>query len=222
VLLALETATDVVSVALHDGTDVVVVESVDAARHHAETLAPLIERLLRDSGVGAAGVTRVAVGVGPGAFTGLRVGIATARAFAYARGLPCDGVLSLDALADTALRTGVVTADESFGVVLDARRREVFWASYEAGRRVEGPAVGPPADVIEGPLAGLRLVGDAGPTHPSALAAATPMHPSAAGVARIAAGQGLTFAVYDALPVYVRRPDAVEPRGRKPVTPAGP
>jgi tRNA threonylcarbamoyl adenosine modification protein YeaZ len=221
VLLALETATDVVSVALHDGTEVVLVESVHAARRHAETLAPLIDRVLRDSGAGVDHVTGVAVGVGPGAFTGLRVGLATARAFAYARGLPCVGVLTLDAVAEAALHEGHVRPDEPFGVVLDARRREVFWGLYRDGRLVDGPHVAPPAEVLAGPLADAPLVGDAAAAHPS-LAHCVLMHPSAASVARIAVGNNARFAHRDPLPVYVRSPDAVEPQARKPVTPGGP
>jgi tRNA threonylcarbamoyl adenosine modification protein YeaZ len=219
VLLALETATDTVSVALHDETGVVMVESVDAARRHAETLAPLVERVLREGGIGVDGITRVAVGVGPGAFTGLRVGIATARAFAYARGLPCIGVLTLDAVAEAALHDGRVPSDEPFAAVLDARRREVFWGVYRDGRLVDGPDVGAPDDVLAGPLAGLAIVGDCG-TAPGALAERTLSVPaSAAAVARIATADGSRFSLRDALPVYVRRPDAVEPQARKLVTP---
>lgn len=217
-LLALDTATDRVSIAVHDGREVLAVETLDAARRHAEALTPAIMRVLAAASATFHQLTGVAVGVGPGAFTGLRVGLATARTLAFARGLPCYGVLTLDALASAALDDGTVGTHESFGVALDARRREVFWARYEASGRVTEPAAGAPSDVAARDLNGLTVIGDASERYPDVFPGAVAASPSAIAVARIAGGLDDRFAVMNALPVYVRRPDAVEPGPRKPVT----
>ena len=106
----------------------------DGATDHGNAVAGLVKQAL------AAGVNpeQVVVGMGPGPFTGLRVGIAFARAFAAARSLPVIGICSLDAI--------VVDQDE-YTVAIDARRKEIYWATYKSGSRVEGPAVNFPADV---------------------------------------------------------------------------
>ena len=106
----------------------------DGATDHGNAVADLVKQGL------AAGVNpdRVVVGMGPGPFTGLRVGIAFARAFASARNLPVIGICSLDAI--------VVDKDE-YTAAIDARRKEIYWARYKSGKRIEGPAVNFPADV---------------------------------------------------------------------------
>ncbi|MDO5030098.1 MAG: tRNA (adenosine(37)-N6)-threonylcarbamoyltransferase complex dimerization subunit type 1 TsaB [Corynebacterium sp.] len=109
------------------------------ARAHNEVLVPLIQQALADSGLAANDLGGVVVGCGPGPFTGLRVGMATAASYADALGIPCHGICSLDALASD-------TSDEL--VVTDARRREVYFTAYRGGQRIFGPAVAKPADVI--------------------------------------------------------------------------
>jgi tRNA threonylcarbamoyl adenosine modification protein YeaZ len=106
----------------------------DGATDHGNAVASLAKQGL------AMGVNpdRVVVGMGPGPFTGLRVGIAFARAFAAARNIPVIGICSLDAI--------VVEQDE-YTVAIDARRKEIYWAKYKSGKRVQGPAVNFPADV---------------------------------------------------------------------------
>ena len=106
----------------------------DGATDHGNAVALLAKQAL------AAGVNpdRVVVGMGPGPFTGLRVGISFARAFAAARSIPVIGICSLDAI--------VVDQDE-YTVAIDARRKEIYWATYKSGKRVQGPAVNFPADV---------------------------------------------------------------------------
>jgi tRNA threonylcarbamoyl adenosine modification protein YeaZ len=106
----------------------------DGATDHGNAVAILAKQAL------AAGVNpdRVVVGMGPGPFTGLRVGISFARAFAAARSIPVIGICSLDAI--------VVDQDE-YTVAIDARRKEIYWATYKSGKRVQGPAVNFPADV---------------------------------------------------------------------------
>ena len=106
----------------------------DGATDHGNAVADLAKQAL------AAGVNpdRVVVGMGPGPFTGLRVGIAFARAFAAARNIEVIGVCSLDA---------IVVGEDEYTVAIDARRKEIYWARYKDGIRVEGPAVNFPADV---------------------------------------------------------------------------
>jgi tRNA threonylcarbamoyl adenosine modification protein YeaZ len=106
----------------------------DGATDHGNAVASLAKQGLT-MGVNP---DRVVVGMGPGPFTGLRVGIAFARAFAAARNIPVIGICSLDAI--------VVEQDE-YTVAIDARRKEIYWAKYKSGKRVQGPAVNFPADV---------------------------------------------------------------------------
>ena len=171
-LLGFDTATPAVTVALHDGDRVVAARDAVDARRHGELLAPTIDELLRAVGAAPGDVTDVAVGVGPGPFTSLRVGLVTATTFAAALGLPVHGVCSLDVIARD------VEADGPFAVATDARRREVYWATYSADRtRTSGPGVARPAglDLAGVPVAGAgpSLWPDAfprgiGPTYPSA------------------------------------------------------
>jgi tRNA threonylcarbamoyl adenosine modification protein YeaZ len=108
----------------------------DGATDHGNAVADLVKQAL------SAGVNpdQVVVGMGPGPFTGLRVGISFARAFVAARNIEVIGICSLDAI--------VVDQDE-YTVAIDARRKEVYWARYKSGKRIEGPAVNFPADVDE-------------------------------------------------------------------------
>ena len=139
-ILAVDTSTPQVTAGIvRDGETVAEKLHLDA-RAHNEVLVPLIQQCLTDSGVAATELDAVVVGCGPGPFTGLRVGMATAASFADALGIPCYGICSLDSLAG-----GV--GDEL--VVTDARRREVYFAAYRDGQRVFGPAVAKPADVME-------------------------------------------------------------------------
>ncbi|HYF74395.1 MAG TPA: tRNA (adenosine(37)-N6)-threonylcarbamoyltransferase complex dimerization subunit type 1 TsaB, partial [Nocardioides sp.] len=145
-LLAFDTATPLVTVALHDGADVVAELRADRPMRHAEQLAPLIDRALTQAGIVRQDLTAIAAGVGPGPFTGLRVGLVTARTLAFVLDVPVYGVCSLDVLAVEAADTGAVSAP--FVVATDARRKEVYLARYDAdGCRLEGPVVGKPADL---------------------------------------------------------------------------
>lgn len=130
--LAIDTAT----------TDLVVgvvgrAERVIATRSHNELLVPAVEELLAETGLSYSDITRVTVGCGPGPFTGLRVGMATASAFAQALGVPIRGVCTHDAVAQ------LIDGDDVL-VVTDARRREVYWARYHKGTRIDGPNVTAP------------------------------------------------------------------------------
>lgn len=124
-LLAIETATAQSSVALVDDTHVVASASLGVARRHGEFVTPAIDFCLRQAGTTIDRVTGVAIGLGPGLFTGLRVGIATAQMIAATRSLPVVGLSSLDVLAFP-----VRHARRRTCAVVDARRGELAWASY--------------------------------------------------------------------------------------------
>jgi tRNA threonylcarbamoyl adenosine modification protein YeaZ len=185
-ILVIDTATPAVTagVVRRDGDTIdVLAERVTLdARAHAEQLTPNAVGALADAEVGVGDLEAIVVGCGPGPFTGLRVGMATAAAYGHALGLPVHGVCSLDAI-------GIDTIGDVL-VVTDARRREVYWARYRDGMRVEGPAVSAPADV---------------PGADEALAQ-PPLYPTAAGLVRAVADWNSQPAPL--VPLYLRRPDA--------------
>lgn len=200
-VLALDTATPAVTagvVRFGSGIEMLAERVTVDPRAHAETLTPNIVGALADAGVDVGELDAVVVGCGPGPFTGLRVGMASAAAFGHALGIPVYGVCSLDAIA--AGTTGEVL------VVTDARRREVYWARYCDGVRVDGPAVNAATDVPSGAAV---LVGVAGsPEHAALfdLPRLAPVSPSATGLVAVVAD-------WDAepeplVPLYLRRPDA--------------
>ena len=221
-VLGLDTSSPAVSAALVDldsGRSVAESVVVDG-RRHGELLAVGVRAVL--AGTGRGELRAVVVGVGPGPFTGLRVGLVTAAALADALDLPVYGVCSLDATAPEEL------ADPAPGVtvVADARRREVYWARYALGRRVEGPAVGRPGDLADH----LRSL-----TPPPALVGAgallyrqafeglpvldEPTHPGPDRLVRLAAERIRGGDASDPLtPLYLRRPDALPPGVPKRVT----
>lgn len=204
-LLAFDTATHAVTVALHDGSGVVAESTVVDALRHGELLAPGIKRVLDEAGVPPNRLTRVAVGVGPGPFTGLRVGIMTARTMGAVLGISVVGVCTLDVVA------AAVTAAGRFLVATDARRKEVYWASYDRdGRRTDGPHVAKPAMVATSdPVAGAGAL-----LYPERfLQPIEPQHPAAADLARLVGDSAVTL--LPAEPLYLRRPDAVEATARK-------
>jgi len=204
VLLALDTSTPAVTVALHDGDRVLAESTTVDAQRHTELVAPAILEVLDAAGADRGDLTAIAVGVGPGPFTGLRIGLVTARMLGSVLRVPVRGVCSLDIVA------AGVTDQDRFAVATDARRREVYWARYEVGRRTAGPAVVSPADVATAlPVAGAgsRLYPDAFPNP------VQPEFPSAGTLASsIAAG---SVQVLPPDPLYLRRPDASPPGVRK-------
>ena len=211
-LRAFDTATPLVTVALADGDDVVVELVSDQKMKHGEQLAPLIERALAEAGVVRHDLTALGVGVGPGPFTGLRVGLVTARTLAHVLEIPVYGACTLDVLAVEAVDTGAVHDD--FVVATDARRKEVYLATYDAdGRRLAGPLVDKP-DVVATDRA---VVGEGGLLYPEAFPhRAGPERPSAGWLARAIAGERLEL--LDPEPLYLRRPDAVAPGPPKPTS----
>ncbi|MEW2547508.1 tRNA (adenosine(37)-N6)-threonylcarbamoyltransferase complex dimerization subunit type 1 TsaB [Streptomyces sp. NPDC047002] len=220
-LLAVDTATPAVTVALHDGASVLAAGGDVDARRHGELLLPAVDRVLAEAGAKLDAVTELVVGVGPGPYTGLRVGIATALAFGSALGVPVRGLCSLDGLA---YASGI---EGPFVVATDARRKEVYWARYaDARTRASEPAVDRPADLADA-VAGLPAVGAGALLYPEVFPDARgPEHQSAAALASLAAellagpGPGSASAGFlPPLPLYLRRPDAQVPKNYKVVTP---
>ncbi|MET3804826.1 tRNA threonylcarbamoyl adenosine modification protein YeaZ [Nakamurella sp. UYEF19] len=197
--------------------------TVTDAFAHAEKLMPLVREALAAAGHGLPDLEAVVVGLGPGPFTGLRVGVATAQALGDALGAPVHGVGSHDGLARSHLRSERPTGD--FLVVTDARRREVYLSAYSAaGARLFGPApVAPAAAAEELRTAGVVPTSMIGPGV-GLLADELPMaRPSltgdlSSGLVLAAARALLTGVVPGPLtPLYLRRPDAAEPGARKSV-----
>jgi tRNA threonylcarbamoyladenosine biosynthesis protein TsaB len=210
-LLAFDTATPAVTVALHDGQRVLAETATVDARRHGELLAPSIAKVIADAGADQRDLTAVAVGVGPGPFTGLRVGLVTARVLGQTLGVPVHGVCTLDVLAHAATPAA---AGREFLAVTDARRKELYWARYSpAGARQAGPSVDRPADIPSG----LPVAGQAVSLYPDQLGEPIwPEHPSAAVLATMVA-EG-TAELLPPEPLYLRRPDAQIPGPPKRVT----
>jgi tRNA threonylcarbamoyl adenosine modification protein YeaZ len=199
VILAIDTATPAVTAGVvrrnGDSIEVLAERVTVDPRAHAEQLTPNMVGALADARLTADDLDAVVVGCGPGPFTGLRVGMATAAAYGHALGLPVHGVCSLDAI-------GVDTAGDTL-VVTDARRREVYWARYQDGVRVDGPAVNAPADV---PADVDAVAGS--PDHAAlfGLPRVSAVYPTAAGLVRTVTDWMAQPAPL--VPLYLRRPDA--------------
>jgi tRNA threonylcarbamoyl adenosine modification protein YeaZ len=205
--LALDTSSAAISVAVADVGDAVVPRAqrrVVSPKGHGELLGPTISGALADAGAEPGDLAAIVAGLGPGPYTGLRVGLVTAAALADALRAPTYGVCSLDAIGGAPL------------VVTDARRKEVYWARYdERGERIEGPFVDRPADV---------------PKAAGATGAGATLYPDVFGEPRgdeypdpvrlleRARHRIQTAAPSETLtPLYLRHPDAVVPAAPKPV-----
>lgn len=205
-ILTIDTATPAVTagVVAADRRTVLAERVTLDARAHAERLTPNVLGALADASLSMADLAAVVVGCGPGPFTGLRVGMASAAAYGHALGIPVYGVCSLDAIG---VRTGATTL-----VVTDARRREVYWARYRDGIRIAGPGVSAPADVDPGEAVAV---------------AGSPAHAELFGLPVLDVSYptptGLVAAVGDwdgepepLVPLYLRRPDAKPPASAAP------
>ena len=217
-VLAIDTATPAVTAGVVElSADAVLLRAARVehdARKHAELLMPAVQAVCGDAGTSLRDIDAVVVGAGPGPFTGLRVGMVTAAALGDALGIPVHGVCSLDAIAVDAAGEGPLL------VVTDARRREVYWAAYdESGDRIDGPHVQAPAEVAER----ARELGAVAAAGGSAASVGTPVRPpdspSPTGLVAVAAPVLRAGAAPEPLvPLYLRRPDAVEPGTRKRVS----
>ena len=167
--LAIDTSTSRTVVGLLDGEKVLFEKYAEGATDHGRAVSELVALALLNNPT----PDQVVVGMGPGPFTGLRVGIAFARTFALSREIPVIGICSLDAIE---------IDEDNYTVAIDARRKEIYWARYEAGQRVEGPAVNKPDEVKD------FIIGH---------------YPSASALVKLSATQS------ELEPFYLRRPDAV-------------
>ena len=167
--LAIDTSTSRTIVGVIDGDNVLFEKFHEGATDHGRALSELVAQALKV----CAPPQQVIVGMGPGPFTGLRVGISFAHTFGLARNIPVIGVCSLDAID---------IKEDQYTVAIDARRKEIYWARYKDGIRIEGPAVSKPA-VVDGFI--------------------IDQYPDMKKLVSLATSQSVTE------PMYLRRPDAV-------------
>jgi tRNA threonylcarbamoyl adenosine modification protein YeaZ len=167
--LAIDTSTSRTIVGLLDGDNILFQSFAEGATDHGRAVSDLVSQALLNNPA----PDQVVVGMGPGPFTGLRVGIAFARTFALAREIPVIGICSLDAID---------IESSNYTVAIDARRKEIYWARYESGARVEGPSVNKPDEVKD------FIIGK---------------YPSVQSLVRLSLLQN------ESEPFYLRRPDAV-------------
>lgn len=191
ICLAIDTSTSRTSVAIIDQGALLWHGYKDGATSHGDALPTLVVQGLAV----APNIARVVVGMGPGPFTGLRVGIAFARTFALARNISLVGICSLDAIASS------VRQVNDFIVATDARRKEVYWAKYLAGERVDGPKVDFPKTVAK---MGLPIFGE-GAVKYGIGAADGDLFPDL--VSLVALSENSNKRVTE--PMYLRRPDAI-------------
>lgn len=208
-ILALDTCLTACSAALLDGETVLAARSEAMPRGHQERLAPLVQELMAEAGVGFPALTRIGVTVGPGSFTGLRVGLAFAKGLSSALSIPCVGVGALEALAFG--QPGFVVA------VIDARREQVYVQMFADGVALMAPDALAAADAAArlaelyhgGPA---TLIGSGAPLLAPALPSAsvlTPDGPDPVAVARLA--QRGPDPLKPPRPLYLRAPDAKLP-----------
>jgi tRNA threonylcarbamoyladenosine biosynthesis protein TsaB len=201
IVLGLDTCLNACSVAVIDGERVLASASEVMARGHQERLAPMAQRVMAEAGIGFDKLERIGVTVGPGSFTGLRVGIAFAKGLASALALPSAGVGTLQALAAEA--EGLVFA------ALDARRDQVYLQAFQNGAALTAPEVLPleaavarVAEIARG--RSFTVVGSGGPLIAPTAQLVPADGAAAVKVARLAAGQ----APAPLTPLYLRAPDA--------------
>lgn len=212
-ILALDAASAACSVAVWSDGRILASRSRAMTEGHAEALMPLVIETLAVAGLGFDSLAQVAVGVGPGSFTGIRIALAAARGIALAAALEVVGVDSFSAVAaalDPDLRRG-----RSLLVAIDSRRSEIFGQYYEAAGALRGePLVLAPADLIAlRPHGPLLIAGDGAhllPESPDSIRA--PGRPDAAAIASIAAA-GVDLR--PPRPLYLRAPDVTIARGAK-------
>ncbi|HIT76895.1 MAG TPA: tRNA (adenosine(37)-N6)-threonylcarbamoyltransferase complex dimerization subunit type 1 TsaB [Candidatus Avipropionibacterium avicola] len=215
-VLAIDTSHHV-AVGLARGPQVLASRVVTDSRAHVEQLTPSVRSVLDEAGLGLSEVDLVVIGMGPGPFTGLRVGIVTGWTLASTAGIARHEICSLDVVAaqwgDTECGEGRA---EEYVVCSDARRKELYWAQYRGAERIVGPQVSLPSELPDLPTVGPGVehyadeLGDRvvdGPRHldPAVMAVVGPQ-----------------LAAAGSEPLYLRRPDAAEPKGRKSALPTGP
>jgi tRNA threonylcarbamoyl adenosine modification protein YeaZ len=202
-VLAIDTSVGVSVAILRSNGEVTQSQAVDHGMQ-GELTAELISKVVSDSGLKIEEITDVVVGVGPGPFTGLRVGLVTASVFAHAREIPIHGICSLDAIAFDYAKPCIV--------VTDARRKELYWARYE-GIRIGEPQVSKP-EVIASQFPDADFVGPGANLYPDYVSGNV-TELKAGSLAKLFASGSAQLV--DLSPMYLRKPDAVEPTTRKSV-----
>jgi tRNA threonylcarbamoyladenosine biosynthesis protein TsaB len=231
VVLALDTTTRTGSVAIARDDHVLALIEGDATRTHGERLPDEMDAALRCASVGTRDLDLLVVASGPGAFTGLRIGLAAIQGLAMVLDVPVVGVSALDAAAKTARKD--LAIEHALVVWMDAQRGEVFSAAYVGGGAaspIAPPVVGLPEDVLaDSPFAPdepLTFIGDGAGKHAdvirrklgantTVLAEIPPLAPALAHLGRLAAERGAAGAPHTLQPLYVRRPDAELDRERQ-------
>jgi tRNA threonylcarbamoyl adenosine modification protein YeaZ len=202
-VLAIDTSVGVSVAILRSNGEVTQSQAVDHGMQ-GELTAELISKVVSNSGLKIEEITDVVVGVGPGPFTGLRVGLVTASVFAHAREIPIHGICSLDAIAFDYAKPCIV--------VTDARRKELYWARYE-GIRIGEPQVSKP-EAIASQFPDSDFVGPGAILYPDYVSGNV-MELKAGSLAKLFASGSAQLV--DVSPMYLRKPDAVEPTSRKSV-----
>ncbi|MFW5473956.1 tRNA (adenosine(37)-N6)-threonylcarbamoyltransferase complex dimerization subunit type 1 TsaB [Knoellia sp. CPCC 206450] len=208
-ILAIDTSTSAITVAIHDDDRVRAQASHLDPRAHTEWVAPLVETCLTEASATPSDLTGIVVGNGPGPFTGLRVGIVTGLTMGHALGIPVHGICSLDVLAEQS----ALLVDGDLLVASDARRKEVYWARYAvrsgAVETLTAPAVDRPADLPDDVRA-LPTAGRGPGLFPQLFANALPvLDVDAAVLARLAVERLRDGVDMPVEPLYLRRPDAL-------------
>ena len=209
-VLALDTSTpDLIVGVVDSDTGATRAETIiEDTRAHNEQLTPTVQKTLLDANLSFSDIDAIVVGCGPGPFTGLRVGMVSGAAFGDALGIPVYGVCSLDAIAHN---IGAHNIPHAL-VATDARRREIYWATYRSGARELGPDVIAPASLqIDGAVDTISI-----PTHlveklPVELQSVT-RHSGKPAPASLVAVADFSVEPQLLVPLYLRRPDAKEPK----------
>ena len=233
-VLALDTSAAVAVALLDDLGTQLSARRVVESRRHAELLAPMIEEVLAEGGITPADLRAIVVGTGPAPFTGLRVGLVTARTMAHALGIPVFGISSLDAIASETADVFDLPHGAHVLVASDARRSEVYYARYtvddvevlgaRAVHTTAGPGVASATDVVAaGHAEDALVVGQGTELYAAAFADAktpddAPCLPDPAYLARLALARAAAGEDLPSEPLYLRRPDAQEPPARKRAT----
>ena len=202
-VLAMDTSVGVSVAILRSDGELTQSQTVDHGMQ-GELTAELIAQAVADSGLEISDITEVVVGVGPGPFTGLRVGLVTAEVFAHARNIPIHGICSLDAIAFDYAKPCVV--------VTDARRKELYWARYD-GKRIGEPQVSKPEELLA-QFPDSEFVGPGSQLYPDFISGKL-LELKAGSLAKLFAAGAAQLV--DVSPMYLRKPDAVEPTTRKSV-----
>ena len=215
-VLAIDTATTALVTGVVDTESGQITQRILAdARAHNERLMPTILEVMSEAGLELGNLDAIVAGMGPGPFTGLRVGMATAQALADALSIPLHGVCTHDAIAHAAL-VGADAADEREAadaalVATDARRKEIYWATYRAGQRIAGPDVSKPGELAVQDIAQVIIPEKLADQLPEELATLPRSEgaPTAEGLVAVAR---LDAEPAPFVPMYLRRPDAVPPK----------